>query len=136
VEGGSEVVSEPCPFCDDTPEVVAENELAIAFRDVFPVSPGHTLIIPRRHEPDFTRLSAEEQSAVMELAMNVVAALRKELSPDGFNIGVNVAAAGGQTIAHAHLHIIPRYAGDVADPRGGIRWALPDKAPYWNVGNW
>ena len=127
------MVSKPCPFCDDTLATVAENELAIAFRDAFPVSPGHTLIIPRRHEPDFTRLSTEEQSAVMELATQVVAALRQEFSPGGFNIGVNVAAAGGQTIAHAHLHVIPRYDNDVADPRGGIRWVLPDSAPYWDV---
>ena len=123
----------PCAFCERIAEgeLVAENDLAVAFFDAYPVSPGHCLIIPRRHEPDFLALSAAEQAAVWALVPLARAHIEKTATPDGYNIGVNAGEAAGQTIGHAHLHVIPRRRGDVADPRGGIRWVVPAKAAYW-----
>ena len=122
-----------CPFCRPrTPsDLVVANNLAIAFAAGFPVSPGHTLIVPRRHEADFFALTAEEQAALVALVNPVRAALEEQFGPDAYNLGVNAGKAAGQTILHTHLHVIPRYAGDVAEPRGGVRWVLPETARYW-----
>jgi diadenosine tetraphosphate (Ap4A) HIT family hydrolase len=122
-----------CIFCEqgDAPDLLAGNDLAIAFPAGFPVSPGHALIVPRRHEPDFFALTAEEQAAVVALVNPVRAVLEERHSPDAYNLGVNAGRAAGQTIRHAHFHVIPRYAGDVAEPRGGVRWVLPETARYW-----
>jgi diadenosine tetraphosphate (Ap4A) HIT family hydrolase len=122
-----------CVFCQqsDTPDQLAANDLAVAFPAGFPVSPGHALIVPRRHEPDFFALTAEEQAAVVALVNPVRAALGKQFAADAYNLGVNAGKAAGQTILHTHLHVIPRYAGDVAEPRGGVRWVLPETARYW-----
>jgi diadenosine tetraphosphate (Ap4A) HIT family hydrolase len=122
-----------CIFCrpSDGRRVLAGNDLAVAILAGFPVSPGHALIVPRRHEPDFFSLTGEEQAAVVALVNPVRAALDEEFGPDGYNLGVNNGKAAGQTILHTHLHVIPRYAGDVAEPRGGIRWVLPETARYW-----
>jgi diadenosine tetraphosphate (Ap4A) HIT family hydrolase len=122
-----------CLFCDRLAAggLLTENERAAAFPDAFPLSTGHTLIVPRRHEADFLALSFEEQVDVWRLVGPVKARIDLDLRPDGYNVGVNVGTAAGQTIAHAHLHVIPRYRGDVADPRGGIRWILPARAAYW-----
>ena len=111
--------------------VVASNELAVAFPDAYPVSPGHMLIVLRRHIPDLFQLTTEEQAAVWSLVAPVRQHIEKHHSPDGYNLGINVGSAAGQTVAHAHFHVIPRYAGDIADPRGGIRRVLPHKAGYW-----
>lgn len=110
---------------------MASNSDAVALLDSYPLNPGHTLIVPRRHEPDFFALSDEEQRAVLDLIGVVKAAIDEKLKPDGYNVGLNVGVAGGQTVPHAHFHVIPRNQGDVADPRGGIRWVLPDRAAYW-----
>jgi diadenosine tetraphosphate (Ap4A) HIT family hydrolase len=122
-----------CIFCrpSDGRRELAGNDLAVAILAGFPVSPGHALIVPRRHEPDFFSLTGEEQAAVVALVNPVRAALDKEFGPDGYNLGVNNGKAAGQTILHTHLHVIPRYAGDVAEPRGGVRWVLPETARYW-----
>ena len=122
-----------CVMCEHASgdELVASNALAAAFADGFPLTPGHTLIVPRRHEPDFLALSPAEQAAIWALVPEVRRHLEARLRPDGYNIGVNVGEAAGQTVGHAHLHVIPRYRGDVPDPRGGIRWIIPDKARYW-----
>ena len=121
--------NDPCLFC--TPRgVTRRNDLAYCARDSFPVSPGHSLVIPFRHCADFFDLSAEEVAACMEL----VAAARKdvdaELGPDGYNVGVNVGRAGGQSVMHVHIHLIPRYTGDHPRPQGGVRRILPWKADY------
>ena len=108
-----------------------KNDLAAALSDIYPVSPGHTLIVPRRHMEDFLELTQQEQEAVWSLVAPVRNKIESLHAPSGYNIGVNIGEAGGQTIAHTHLHVIPRYAGDVEDPRGGIRWVIPDKAVYW-----
>src|SRR5262245_66488197 len=110
-----------CVFCDrvTSGDFIDANDLAVAFFDTFPVSPGHCLIAPRRHEPDFLALTAEEKVAAWALIASVRTRIEAERRPDGYNIGINVGVAAGQTVAHAHLHVIPRYQGDVADARGG-----------------
>lgn len=122
-----------CIFCDRLKSggLLAQNEAAAAFPDAFPLSPGHALIVPRRHEPDFLALTFEEQVAIWRLVAAVKTRLDQQFAPDGYNLGVNVREAAGQTVGHAHLHVIPRYRGDVEDPRGGIRWILPARARYW-----
>ena len=123
----------PCPFCQrltDGP-LVAESALAAAFLDAYPLNEGHCLIVPRRHESDFFALTSEEQSAVWTLANDVRQSREMTRIPDGYNVGINIGAAAGQTVAHAHLHIVPRFCGDVEDPRGGIRWIIPARAAYW-----
>jgi diadenosine tetraphosphate (Ap4A) HIT family hydrolase len=101
-------------------------------RDAFPISPGHTLIIPKRHIGSFFDLSPDEREDLMSLVSNAKAELATEFKPDGFNIGINDGPVAGQTVPHLHIHLIPRYKGDMADPRGGVRWIIPDKADYWS----
>jgi diadenosine tetraphosphate (Ap4A) HIT family hydrolase len=122
--------NDPCIFCHDPRRVVRRNALAYCARDSFPVSPGHSLVIPLRHCPSFFDLSAEEIAACMELLVEARAALDTELKPDGYNVGVNVGTAAGQSVLHVHVHLIPRYAGDHPSPRGGIRHIIPWKAGY------
>ena len=121
-----------CVFCRPAEkDELAGNDKAVAFAAGFPVSPGHALIVPRRHEPDFFSLSSEEQAALIALVNPVRALLDEKFGPDAYNLGVNAGKAAGQTILHTHLHVIPRYTGDVAEPRGGVRWVLPETARYW-----
>lgn len=115
-----------CELCTPV-EVVAENTLAYARRDNPALSRGHVLIIPRRHVASFFDMSPEEQAAVLALLNRAQRSIQNEHSPDGYNIGVNVGKAGGQSRMHVHVHLIPRYAGDVPDPRGGIRCVLAGK---------
>jgi diadenosine tetraphosphate (Ap4A) HIT family hydrolase len=110
---------------------MAENDLAVAFKDGFPVNPGHTLIVPRRHVERFFELTAEEQAALWRLLPELKQRLDARHAPAGYNVGLNVGEAAGQTVGHAHVHLIPRYAGDVEDPRGGVRWVVPARAKYW-----
>lgn len=120
-----------CLFCAyPETEVIAENELAIAFFDKFPVNTGHVLIVPKRHFADFFEATREEIKAIIELLFGVKESLQDRFNPDGYNVGVNVGAAAGQTIFHLHLHVIPRYRGDVEDPRGGIRKIKSSLVPY------
>lgn len=107
------------------------NKLAMAIRDGFPVSPGHTLIMPKRHVTTFFNTTTEERLSMFELMDKAKIALDAEMHPDAYNIGVNDGPAAGQTIPHVHIHLIPRYAGDDADPRGGVRRIFPKKAKYW-----
>lgn len=124
-----------CIFCIrvQSNEFLLSNEHAVAFPDGYPLSLGHTLVVPRIHEADIFRIPHEVRAAVWRLVDEVHSRLNEELNPDGFNIGVNVLGAAGQTIDHAHVHVIPRHIGDVEDPRGGVRWVIPSKAPYWNT---
>jgi diadenosine tetraphosphate (Ap4A) HIT family hydrolase len=107
------------------------NELAVAIHDGFPVSPGHCLIVSRRHVASFFDTTDEERIALLELLDKVQKILLRERRPDGFNIGINDGTAAGQTVMHLHIHLIPRYSGDTDDPRGGVRWVMPEMAPYW-----
>jgi diadenosine tetraphosphate (Ap4A) HIT family hydrolase len=100
---------------------VASNALAFAIRDRHPVSPGHTLVVTRRLVPTWFDATPDEQAALLRLVDEVHRDLGAAHHPDGWNIGLNVAAAGGQTVPHLHVHVIPRYRGDVPDPRGGVR---------------
>ena len=121
-----------CPFCDIPREsVVAESRHALAIRDRYPVSRGHTLVIPKAHAKTLFALSAEIQADVWRLVPRVRNKLQSASNPDGFNVGLNEGQAAGQTVEHAHVHIIPRFGEDVADPRGGIRRVLPEHAAYW-----
>ena len=122
-----------CPFCHALGKsVVAESRHAFAIRDRHPVSSGHTLVIPKAHVATIFDQSAEIQADIWCLVARVRHELRSELDPDGFNVGLNEGTAAGQTVEHAHVHVIPRSNGDVADPRGGIRWVRPERAAYWD----
>ena len=124
-----------CPFCHlEKSRITLENDCALAFPDAFPVTEGHMLVVPKRHVASLFDLPEEEQAALWKLVALVRAKLMGELQPDGFTVGVNDGPAAGQTVLHAHVHVIPRRKGDVADPRGGIRWVLPAKARYWDEG--
>ena len=114
---------------------VAENNLAFAVRDGFPVSPGHTLVVPKRLVRTWAEATPAERLAVMELVEEVRQELDTELSPDGFNIGMNIGEAAGQTVMHLHVHVIPRWNGDVDDPRGGVRFVIPEKGNYKRPGH-
>jgi diadenosine tetraphosphate (Ap4A) HIT family hydrolase len=125
-------MSTPCPFCTlEDERIVASNELAVVIRDGFPVSPGHTLVVPRRHVASWFDATPDEQRAVLELLAQAKQQLDAERSPAGYNIGINDGPAAGQTIRHLHMHLIPRYDGDNEDPRGGVRWVFPHRAAYW-----
>jgi len=106
------------------------NALAFAFRDRFPVAPGHTLVVTRRVTPDWFTATEEERAAVFALIGDVKRQLDEELAPDGYNVGFNAGAAAGQTVMHLHVHVIPRFRGDMDDPRGGVRHVIPSKANY------
>lgn len=118
-----------CLFCDKK-EYVFENDLAYAIFDGFPVSEGHMLIIPKRHVVDYFSLTDEELLALKSLSNICKEYLDKEYHPDGYNIGFNCGFFAGQSIMHCHMHIIPRYNGDVINPKGGIRHIIPGKGNY------
>ncbi len=121
-----------CPFCNPDPEkeLIVESATAYSIYDSFPVSDGHSLIIPKKHCEDYFDLSFKEQSACWFMLNTVKQILIKKFNPDGFNIGINVNEAAGQTVPHVHIHIIPRYSGDVKDPQGGVRGVIPEKKSY------
>lgn len=108
------------------------NDHALWIRDGFPISPGHSLVIPRRHIGSFFETTDEERQSLLALLDEAKQAAVTEFNPDGCNIGINDGAAAGQTVPHLHIHLIPRYTGDLADPRGGVRWVIPEKADYWS----
>jgi diadenosine tetraphosphate (Ap4A) HIT family hydrolase len=120
-----------CPSCFPAPERVAfEEALVRGLWDAFPVNPGHMLVVPRRHVPTWFEASREELEALVAAVARARALIEERYSPDGFNIGVNVGAAAGQTVPHLHLRVIPRYPGDVADRRGGVRHVIPARGNY------
>jgi len=120
-----------CPFCHLAPErILIQDELTLALRDAFPVSPGHTLIVTRRHIQSYSEATADELSALLRTLAVVRTALDLEFHPDGYNVGINDGAAAGQTVMHMHVHLIPRFQGDVENPRGGIRHCIPGKGSY------
>ena len=147
-----------CPFCNpDNSKIILANAHSIAIHDGYPVTLGHTLIVPKRHIASFFDATREEQAAMFDLLTEMrerLKSLPTSLSereeenppqppfdkvgslsvPDGFNIGINDGKAAGQTVMHLHIHLIPRYSGDTEDPRGGVRWIMPEKAPYWKKG--
>lgn len=119
-----------CPFCNLEREKILESELSFAIYDGFPVNEGHALIIPKRHTANYFDLSLEEQKDCIELLNRVKGMIQEKYNPAGFNVGININEAAGQTISHVHIHFIPRYEGDVEEPRGGVRGVIPKKKIY------
>ncbi len=116
-----------CRFCNRS-DTLLQNELAYTFYDTAPVNPGHCLIITRRHVADYFQTTAEEKAAMWALADEMKALIDQEHRPDGYNVGVNIGEPAGQSVPH--IHMIPRYKGDMANPRGGVRGVIPHKQKY------
>ena len=121
-----------CIFCNlDNSRIEKENSFALSFKDLYPVTSGHTLVIPKRHTQSFFDLTGEEKKAMLELLESQRSDLMKsDKSITGFNIGVNDGTDSGQTIMHCHIHLIPRRNGDMMEPRGGVRGVIPEKQSY------
>ena len=124
--------NQDCPFCnpDSERELIVESATAYAIYDKFPVNDGHALIIPKRHCEDYFELTFKEQAACLFMMNKVKEIVLSKFKPDGFNIGINVGEKAGQTVHHVHIHLIPRYNGDVEEPRGGVRGVIPNKQKY------
>jgi diadenosine tetraphosphate (Ap4A) HIT family hydrolase len=122
-----------CPFCSLEREKILESELSFAIYDGFPVNEGHTLIIPKRHTANYFDLTLEEQKDCIELLNRVKGIVQEKYNPAGLNVGMNINEAAGQTVPHVHIHLIPRYEGDVEEPRGGVRGVVPCKKNYINL---
>lgn len=125
-------LSSDCPFCnpDKDREIILESASVFAIYDKFPVSNGHVLIIPKKHVSNYFELSFKEQSACWFVLNAVQKIIQEKFNPDGFNVGININETAGQTVPHVHIHLIPRYNGDVEIPRGGVRGVIPDKKEY------
>lgn len=125
-------LSNSCPFCklNSKVELVCETATAVAFFDGYPVSKGHTLIIPKHHVTNYFDLSDEEQQDLWQMVNHCKTILEKQFHPDGFNVGINVNQAAGQSVFHVHIHLIPRYKGDVENPKGGVRGVIPNMRVY------
>jgi ATP adenylyltransferase len=121
-----------CPFCtpDTERELLTESATAYAILDKFPVSPGHTLVIPKQHTASYFDLPEKSKTACWIMTERVEKLLRKRFLPDGLNIGINIGNHAGQTIPHVHIHLIPRYTGDIENPTGGVRNVIPGKGDY------
>ena len=119
-----------CIFCNPDRALLAETDLSLAFFDAFPISQGHTLVIPKRHIETIWDMTNEEYADAFDLIRQMKGVLQSKFDPHGFNIGANCGEAAGQTLFHAHIHLIPRYYGDVPDPSGGVRNLIPDKGKY------
>jgi diadenosine tetraphosphate (Ap4A) HIT family hydrolase len=127
----SESTPDHCPFCAPPPDRILEaTQHAFVVLDAYPVSPGHTLVISRRHVMDIFDLTRSEIDDIVRLIRSARERLDRTLHPSGYNIGVNVGRAAGQTVMHVHIHVIPRYPGDTSDPTGGVRGVIPGKACY------
>lgn len=122
-----------CQFCNlPKNRILFEHGKTLVFRDAFPISLGHTLIIPSRHVTSIFELDLDEREDLFQALSRTRDELTSDIKPDGFNIGINDGISAGQTVMHLHVHLIPRFFGDVVDPRGGIRWIFSDKAKYWS----
>ncbi|MBN8573822.1 MAG: HIT domain-containing protein [Candidatus Kapabacteria bacterium] len=125
-------ISLDCPFCnpDTERELIVESATAYAMFDMFPVNDGHALIIPKKHCTNYFDLTFKEQSACWFVLNKVKEIVEKRFNPNGFNVGININETAGQTVSHVHIHLIPRYKGDVENPRGGVRAVIPNKQKY------
>lgn len=123
----------PCAFCAlPADRILGDNEYALWILDVNPVSPGHSLILPKRHVESFFDTTQAEREAVLSLLDRAREHMSRDSAPSGYNIGINEGSAAGQTVPHLHVHLIPRFTGDSVVPKGGVRWVIPDKADYWS----
>jgi diadenosine tetraphosphate (Ap4A) HIT family hydrolase len=126
-----------CPFCEimstcSQERVILENKEAFLIEDGFPVSEGHSLVIPKRHIGSFFDITEEEKAALLQLLEKAKEIIDSRYRPSSYNIGINDGPAAGQTVPHLHIHLIPRYEQVDSDPRGGVRWVIPEKADYWS----
>ena len=122
-----------CPFCTlPRDRIFLENDRTVAIFDLYPVSQGHALIIPKRHIGSFFELDTEEQLSAISLLNHSKMIVDEKFRPEAYTVGINDGVVAGQTVSHCHIHLIPRYRGDQVEPRGGIRWIFPDKANYWD----
>jgi diadenosine tetraphosphate (Ap4A) HIT family hydrolase len=122
-----------CPFCNLSKDrVIDEDRHFVVIRDGYPITLAHTLVIPKRHVGSIFELEEEERETLFSVLEAAKERLVDEFHPDSFNIGINDGPEAGQTVPHLHIHLIPRYKGDVEDPRGGVRWVIPEKAKYWD----
>ena len=119
-----------CPFCNIDREILASSDLCLAIYDKFPVNKGHVLVVSRRHVEDYFELSEAEVEDIWRLVEVVKELIDLEFQPSGFNVGFNVGPVAGQTVDHVHIHVIPRYLGDMEDPTGGVRHVIPGKGKY------
>ncbi|MBX3001282.1 MAG: HIT domain-containing protein [Caldilineaceae bacterium] len=128
-------VRSECPFCHPDPEreLLSESAAVYALLDKYPVSPGHALIIPKQHVSNYFELSDKVRTACWLMVARVQTILLQRFQPEGFNVGINVGAVAGQTVPHVHIHLIPRYLGDVPNPAGGVRNVIPDKGNYLHL---
>ena len=117
------------PFLDDR-ERIFENDVGFVIYDSFPVTEGHCLIVPHRVYSNYFKSTPEEITGLNTLLFQTKGFLENSLNPTGFNVGINCGEDGGQTVPHVHIHLIPRYHGDVPDPRGGVRGVIPSKQKY------
>ncbi len=122
-----------CTFCHLGKErIFHEHELVAGIWDTYPLNPGHALLVPRRHIARWFDATPEEQAALTAAIDKAKTAIEEVHTPQGYNIGFNDQKAGGQSVPHLHIHVIPRYEGDVPNPKGGIRNIIPARAAYWN----
>lgn len=120
-----------CIFCNiEKEKIITENEAAFAIYDSFPVSKGHILVIPKKHINNYFEADAQTKEELWKLVDECKEIVDKKYNPAGYNIGINCGEAAGQTVMHLHIHLIPRYAGDIENPRGGIRGVIPHKRIY------
>jgi diadenosine tetraphosphate (Ap4A) HIT family hydrolase len=120
-----------CPFCHiNKDDILFSNEYCYAIFDRYPVSQGHILVIPHRHAETYLDLTIPEKIAILQLAEPCLYFLSDKYNPDGYNVGMNIGESAGQTVMHCHVHLIPRYNGDMNDPRGGVRGVIPKKRVY------
>lgn len=122
---------EPCPFCAvPSHRILESTDHAFVILDAYPVSPGHSLVISRRHIADIFDLTATEIGDILQVVRSTRERIERTLQPSGYNVGVNIGSDAGQTVVHVHIHVIPRFLGDSDDPAGGVRGVIPGKARY------
>ena len=121
-----------CIFCTlEASRIEDENQLFLVIKDLYPVTKGHTLIIPKSHVPSFFDLTSEEQSSFLQILNSQKEKIRlQDNTVTGFNVGINDGKDSGQTVMHCHIHLIPRRKGDMENPRGGVRGVIPEKQNY------
>lgn len=122
--------SKDCPFCEIDREIIMDSELCFSIYDQYPVNKGHILVIPKRHVGDYFHLNHDETDSLWEMVHEAKVFLENKFNPQGFNVGFNVGHEAGQTIDHVHIHVIPRYSGDMENPTGGVRHVIPEKGKY------
>ena len=122
--------TEICPFCKPDREIVLRSDTCLAIYDKYPVNKGHMLVIPKRHVKDYFDLDHSEVESIWNMVHQVKKFLDSEYHPQGYNIGFNIGHDAGQTIDHVHIHVIPRYKGDMDDPTGGVRHVIPERGKY------